>query len=271
VPLEVIGRARAADALAFLAERPYDNVYVSWLIATGQAERQGEVVAWRDGDGRITGVCYLGAQIVPCGDAVAVDAFARHARGVRPRMIVGPRAAVERFWPQVRERLPAPSAVRERQFVYALDRPQLRGSRADADVTRATRDELDDIVPQSAQMIAGEVGGDPRRAGADFRGRTARIIDARWWWRLRVGGRLAFMCNVGSATPQTAQLQGVWSPPDMRGRGHATRALAAICDHLLDDYPSLCLYVNDFNAAAIALYERVGFAVVGEFQTILFS
>jgi predicted GNAT family acetyltransferase len=120
-------------------------------------------------------------------------------------------------------------------------------------------------------MIAGENGGDPRRTNADFRGRTARIISARWWWRYRIAGQLAFMCNVGSATSQTAQLQGVWTPPGMRGAGHATRGLGAICDHLLDEHPTLCLYVNDFNAPAIALYERIGFRRAGEFATILFN
>jgi predicted GNAT family acetyltransferase len=99
--------------------------------------------------------------------------------------------------------------------------------------------------------------------------RTARIIDRGWWWRARVDGRLAFMCNVGSASPYTAQIQGVWTPPAMRGKGFATLALTAICAALLDEHHTLCLYVNDFNASAIALYERVGFERVGEFQTIL--
>jgi uncharacterized protein len=185
-------------------------------------------------------------------------------------MIVGPRRAVERFWDRASATMREPVAIRASQPVYALERTWLRGSRADADVQRATPGDLNDIVPNSAQMIAGEIGGDPKSSNAEFRLRTSRIIDAGWWWRYRVGGKLAFMCNVGSATPYTAQLQGVWTPPEMRGKGHATRALAAICDRLLDEHPTLCLYVNDFNLPAIALYERVGFARAGEFSTILF-
>jgi predicted GNAT family acetyltransferase len=50
----------------------------------------------------------------------------------------------------------------------------------------------------------------------------------------------------------------------------ATAALSAICDRLLDDTPELSLYVNDFNARAIALYQRIGFEAVSEFQTLLF-
>ena len=166
--------------------------------------------------------------------------------------------------------MPVPSATRTSQPLYSLSRSSLAYSRADADVAIATLADLDEIVVNSALMITGELGGDPRRTNADFRGRTARIISAGWWWIYRIDGRLAFMCNVGSAMPQTAQLQGVWSPLAMRGRGHAARALGAICDRLLDATPNLCLYVNDFNRAAIDLYERVGFRRVGEFQTILF-
>ncbi len=264
--------------LAYLARRPFDNVYVHWLIATKQIGRSGDVLVWRERDGAVTGVCYLGVQIVPCAESdEALDAFAeRAARAKAARMIVGPRRAVERFWTKAADALPAPVATRASQPVYALERSGLRvparspGAIATAiDVGRATLDELDEIVPNSAAMIAGEVGGDPRRAGSEFRARTARIIDRGWWWRSRVDGALAFMCNVGSASPFTAQIQGVWTPEDMRGHGYATYALGEICSNLLDEHHTLCLYVNDFNAPAIALYERIGFARVGEFRTIL--
>jgi len=270
--LERLAPAGVAESLAYLSTRPHDNVYVAWVIATRRFGAGDEVLLWRDGRDRIAGLCYFGPQIVPCGDDAALDAFAAACRRARPtRMIVGPRRAVERLWQRASAFLPQPAAVRASQPLYVIDRAALRGRTFDADVARATLAEVDEIVPHSAQMIAGEVGGDPRRAGADFRARTARIVERGWWWRYRVAGALAFMCNVGSAAFGTAQLQGVWTPPGLRGRGHATHALGAIAQRLLEEYASLCLYVNDFNAPAIALYERVGFARAGEFQTILFD
>jgi ribosomal protein S18 acetylase RimI-like enzyme len=270
--LERLTGTNVDETLAYLARRPFDNVYVHWLVASRQIGRGSDVAVWRDDARRVAGACYLGAQLVPCVDAgmtAALEAFGEQARLARSvRMIVGPRDAVERLWAGVADAYPAPSATRTSQPVYAVERRGMR-PQAGLDVARATLDELDEIVPNSAEMIAGEVGGDPRRAGTEFRMRTARIIDRGWWWRARVDGRLAFMCNVGSASPYTAQIQGVWTPPAMRGKGFATLALTAICAALLDEHHTLCLYVNDFNASAIALYERVGFERVGEFQTIL--
>ncbi len=224
-----------------------------------------------DDAGAIVGVCYFGPQFVPAFDDMrAGEAFARHAeRRGAPRMIVGTRSAVETFARLLRRGLPTPAAIRVSQPVYALTRADLRGSRDDAAVERATLGELDEIAAHSARMIAGEVGGSDR-VTASVRERTERMVREGWWWRCRRDGELVFQCNVGSATAQTAQLQGVWTPVAHRGRGDATRALGAICDLLLDEYPSLCLYVNDFNTKAIALYERIGFRRVGEFSTILF-
>ena len=271
--LETLTAANSGETLSYLARRPFDNVYVHWLIESRQIGRAGDVLVWRDARGTIAGVCYAGPQIVPCADSNdALDGFAERARRARAaRMIVGPRAAVEHFWARAKHTFAAPTATRTSQPVYALERSALRAPAGDAagDVARATLDELDEIVPNSAEMIVGEVGGDPNRAGTDFRSRTARIIDRGWWWRSRVDGKLAFMCNVGSASPYTAQIQGVWTPPGMRGHGYATQALSAICARLLDEHPTLCLYVNDVNTPAIALSERVGFERVGEFQTIL--
>jgi RimJ/RimL family protein N-acetyltransferase len=260
------------EVLGYLEESPAENVFVHWLITSGQLARGGELAVWRDAGGSIRGSCYAGLQLVPAAqEPEALAAFGAWARRVpRPRMIVGARSAVEPVWSRLRAAMPEPSAIRTSQPVYTLTREGLRYSRADADVALVTLDDLDEIVANSALMIAGELGGDPRRTNADFRGRTARIIQAGWWWSYRVGGELAFMCNIGSSMPQIAQIQGVWSPPGMRGHGYAARALGAICDHLLDARPALCLYVNDFNVPALALYERVGFHRSGEFQTVIF-
>ncbi len=271
-PLERVSSANEDEALRYLAQRPYDNVYAYWLLATRQLRSGADMLLWRDAEGAVRGACSYGLQIVPSGDDDrAIDAFGERARfsADHARMIVGPRPDVERLWSHAASAFPKPRRVRTSQPLYAIGRSALRYTRADAAVAPATLAELDEIAANSSAMIAGEMADDTPRVGNEFRARTARIIEAGWLWRYRHRGRLAFMCHIGAVMPATAQLQGVWTPPDMRGRGHATRALGAICDHLLDDVPNLSLYVNGYNASAIALYERVGFQRVGEFQTII--
>lgn len=272
--LEPLSARNETETLDYLARAPYDNVYVYWLIRSGIAARGSESLAIsRDASGAVDGVCYFGRQIVPyVSSDAALEAFAERARAARaPAEIVAPRPMLERFWAKAGPHLPAPRAVRRSQPVYALDRAHLRGSRTDAAVGVALAPELEELNRNSAAMFEHEFG---REAGSvvlsQHRERTRRILEAGWWWRYRAQGHIVFQCNLGSQTPFTAQIQGVWTPRSDRGKGYATRGLAAICDRLLDENPSLCLFVNDFNASAIALYERVGFFRAGEFATILF-
>ncbi len=270
---EPLARTDVAETLRYLAASPFENVYPHWLIASGRT-MPGEVRVWRDETGAIGGVCYLGAQIVPVAtDRRAVAAFGAIVRDERVvRTIAGSRNVVEPLWAALREHWRRPRLLRESQPLYALDR-QPADDASDGwplAAGRATAGDAAEIAEQSALMIASEIGGSPERLGPLFRRRIATAIDEGRWWRARLRGELAFICNVGSELEATAQISGVWSPVAMRGRGLARASLARIARGLLAEHRSLSLYVNDFNAPAIALYERLGFTRVGEFSSILF-
>ena len=91
------------------------------------------------------------------------------------------------------------------------------------------------------------------------------MIDRRLWW-VGIPREGSASSATSALVEQTLQLQGIWTPPELRGRGLATASLAAICDRLLEVSPTLSLYVNDFNEAAIALYRRVGFGTSAIFR-----
>ncbi len=77
---------------------------------------------------------------------------------------------------------------------------------------------------------------------------------------------------VAARAPERAcQIQGVWVDPARRGEGLSVAGMAAVVALALGVVaPVASLYVNDYNAPARRAYERVGFAEVGTFTSVLF-
>jgi ribosomal protein S18 acetylase RimI-like enzyme len=223
-------------------------------------------------EGTIRGLAYFGGQLVlAADDGAALDDIAGEMRRIGGvRSIVGPRAEADGAWERVRGWHAPPVLIRTCQPLYQL-MPGVLPPGDDPGVRLARDSETELIAAHSAQMILGELGYDPRATRAGFVGSVRKAIAAGLWWVWMVDGELRFQCSIGPRTAQTAQLQGVWTPFDQRQRGYASVGLAAICRRLLATEATLTLYVNDFNAPAIALYEKLGFVRIGAFATYVFT
>jgi uncharacterized protein len=80
-----------------------------------------------------------------------------------------------------------------------------------------------------------------------------------------------FKAEIGAATAAVSQVQGVWVHPTLRGRGLGTAGMASVVELARREVaPVVSLYVNDYNTAARRSYEKVGFAQVGTFASVLF-
>ncbi|MBV8637189.1 MAG: GNAT family N-acetyltransferase [Candidatus Eremiobacteraeota bacterium] len=270
---EPLSGALETAALAYLSRAPYDHVFLTYLILfdVASATRNAIRIAV-DETGAVTGAGYFGRQVVlAADDDETIEALAVTGRAFRgERMIVGPRETIARYWNFIRDGHTLPRLVRDRQYVMMLDRAMLRPYEHAVVARRARIDEWTAVADNSALMIGQELDYDPRRSSPEFTSNVRAMIERGLWWVGESYGRLCFFCNIGPWSPQTAQLQGIWTPEDLRGKGLATEALSAVCDRLLTMSPTLSLYVNDFNTKAIALYDRVGFKTVSEFQTLLF-
>ncbi len=264
---EQLAPVNVRRTLEYLSRDPYANVFLSYLVVEAPPLLKRDLYVISDAS-TVIGVAFFGRQFILAGEPDALPAFAQIATDRDPQAIVGPHETVERFWQLAYRNHRRPRLVRSRQPVMMVDTASLRTTGSSVLVRPARDDEWKDVVENSAAMIAAELEMDPR-TDPDFASSVQRMIRMRLWWVGEMDGRLCFYCNVGSWSPHTAQLQGIWTPPGLRRRGLATAALGAICRELLGIFPSLSLYVNDFNAPAIALYDRLGFKKIGELQTIL--
>jgi uncharacterized protein len=277
--VRALGRGDASRALDFLNREPVRDLFItSRIVSDGVLGPPGWSPLWGafDRDQRIRGMIHLGPNLVPAVDDLEVcDDLARLATGPGPtRMLVGERHSVERLWHLVAGSYPAPREVRARQFVYALAPrslavPVRAAPRGRARLAR--RGDEDRVLSLSAAMYLEEMGEDPlARDPAGYRRRVRVLTERGWTFVYEFDGELVFKMDIGCASQHGAQIQGVYVPPELRGRGLGTHAMGACCALAFERHPTLSLYVNDFNRPAVALYERLGFRRQPfDFQTIM--
>lgn len=137
----------------------------------------------------------------------------------------------------------------------------------------ATSADLGELLPAAAAMFIEEVGFDPiARYGDGYPARLRTLIAGqRSAIVTDVNGRVIFKADTGIVNLDAAQVQGVWLHPDYRGYGLAKPFFAAAAQILQRRYPHLSLYVNDYNARALAMYRGTGWEQIGQFSTIIFE
>ena len=137
----------------------------------------------------------------------------------------------------------------------------------------ATSADLGELLPAAAAMFTEEVGFDPvARYGEGYAARLRTLIAGqRSAIVTDVNGRVIFKADAGIVNLDAAQVQGVWLHPDYRGYGLAKPFFAAAAQILQRYYPHLSLYVNDYNARALAMYRGTGWEQIGQFSTIIFE
>jgi uncharacterized protein len=250
-----------AQVLAFCAEDPVERVFLEDVARRGL----GRFSAVEEG-GRLTALCHLGANVVPSGRGCG--AFAEITSRSRARMLIGEEGAVSELWATVGSRMPAPREDRPGQPVYVLDEPPPPG---DSGLREATTRDLDLLVPACAEAHFEEIGIDPlRRDREGFRWRTqAQIGEGRSWIWLE-GETILFKAEASAWTPQAVQLQQVWVAPSVRNHGYGKRGMRDLCRRLLEQTPTVCLFVRSDNAPAIRVYEAIGMRWTISYRSLIF-
>jgi predicted GNAT family acetyltransferase len=268
---------RDLDEVRDLLRRdPVPDAFVASRIESAGLDpwRLGAEV-WGYGErGRLTSLCYSGANLVPVQagpDAIAAYAERARRQGRRCSSIVGTAPAVRRLWELLRPAWGPAREVRDEQPLLAIEGPPAVAP--DPAVRRVEPAEIDVLLPACIAMFTEEIGVSPTvgDGGALYRARVEELIgQGRAYARIE-GGRVVFKAEVGAATREVCQVQGVWVDPALRGRGlsiSGTAAVVALAQaHVA---PVVTLYVNDYNTPARRAYERVGFRSAGTFCSVLF-
>jgi ribosomal protein S18 acetylase RimI-like enzyme len=250
-----------AQTLAFCAEDPVERVFLEDVARRGLGRFSAV-----EGDGRLTALCHLGANVVPSGRGCG--AFAEIVSRSRARMLIGEEGAVNELWAAVDSRMPAPREDQPGQPVYVLDEPPPPG---DSGLREATSRDLELLVPACAQAHFEEIGIDPlRRDREGFRWRTsAQIGEGRSWIWLD-GETILFKAEASAWTPQAVQLQQVWVAPSARNHGYGKRGMRDLCRRLLEQTPTVCLFVRSDNVPAIRVYEAIGMRRTISYRSLIF-
>lgn len=101
----------------------------------------------------------------------------------------------------------------------------------------------------------------------------ARMLETGQYVGVRRDGALLAVAGVHVWSPKyrVAALGNVTAHPAARGQGLARGAVAALCGRLLDTVDHVTLNVKADNAAALALYARLGFTKTADYGEFTFT
>ena len=264
--------ARHADSSMFLRS----NLHHAGILDHGE-RLQGTYVAMRDAHG-IVAVCahWWSGMMSVQGDVDALGEVARAAVARTGRAVAG----ITGPWAQVvavraalglADRRTAMDS-REDLFTLALADLQVPPALADGrwhcrHFDETDRDEL--VAWQLAYEV--EALGATHTADDEARARDGFDPSGDKWVLVVDGVRVA-RAMFNARLPDCVQIGGVYTPPQLRGRGYARAAVAgALLEARAHGVSRSVLFTGADNAAARTAYLALGYRVVGDFGLVLFQ
>jgi hypothetical protein len=280
ISVDRLGPGDLVETFGFLDRDPVVNVYLLALVLRDALSHPRDEYWAARRQGRLVGLLHLGGQsgaILPLGeDPEALRLLGDQARLRLPLLprrfqLIGPRASLAPFLQRFGRAGPAPRLDRD-QVYMALDAGGLPALDRVPELAPAGPEDLELLLGSGARLRLEELEEDPRQA--DPGGYRRRVEEEcrdghTFLWKDALG--LRFRASVSARTADAAQVSGVYTPPERRNRGYATRGLAELCARLLDRSRSICLFVNVGNAPALAVYRHLGFRPRVEWRSLFYD
>ncbi len=172
------------------------------------------------------------------------------------RIALGPPDVIAAIAPRL---LVAPSILR-RQLYYTADQTAVAARPVDDRVRPASLDDVDALIEAALDLNRADLALDPERVSRRWLKQTTRErVRARTAWVLGPSGAPYSKLDLGSQGTAGAVIEGVFTLPEHRGRGHARALVHAVASRLLAvGRPVVCLHVAENNASARACYTHAG-------------
>lgn len=132
-------------------------------------------------------------------------------------------------------------------------------------------DDLAELVPWQREYELHTLGyPDSRIDDATIHDDLARRIAAGTLWVLEEDGRLVSMTAFNAALPDMVQVGGVFTPVELRSRGHGRSAVAgSLLDARADGVVEAILFTETGNHPGQRAYEALGFERIGQYGMVL--
>ncbi|MDO4412973.1 GNAT family N-acetyltransferase [Cutibacterium sp.] len=275
--VRVLDDADVAQVTEFLQQDPLGNLFLlSRIQANGlDRGRLGCPVVGLIRSHELQGVLHLGANVVPVApdDSTIEELASRVGPWRSSASMMGRAEPVLTLHRVLSQRYPrawgSPREIRAHQPLLELQEP----SRVSPDrrVARVTMEHFHAYFQAAVAMYTEEVGVSPIESSGGYMSHMRVLVDrGHCFGIVDEGGTVRWKSDIGVAWRDHCQIQGVWMDPTWRGQGLADAAMTAVAELCRRRYSSVSLYVNDFNAPALAMYDTVGFRQVGEMATVLY-
>lgn len=286
--IAILGPGDEPALARFLAGRPdttmflRSNLRAGGLVDAGQRFQGTWAAAFSDGDEIVgaAGLFWNSRLIVEASAELPEIVRAVAAAAPRPVTgILGPHAQVEaaRDALGVRDRATQIDAMED---LFTLDLADLvvPPALAQGGELRVRRPSADDIPLLGAwrrayHLEALHVPDDPdleaqcRRDVEESSGRGVIFLVEP-----AAGGPPLAMTGFNATLPDVVQVGGVYTPPELRGRGYARAAVAgSLLDARAAGVGRAILFTGDDNVAARQAYVGIGFRIVGDYAIVIWE
>ncbi|MER2561573.1 MAG: DUF4081 domain-containing protein [Myxococcaceae bacterium] len=262
--IEQLGPKHLEALKQLLAKDPTHNLYLLGVLeefgVVCDPARAPFAFHGRFTEGELNAVIFVGGSgglVIPsAGPLGAITELARSlATTVQLKSCIGEKMLVD----VLVQHLNAQVKFSKTQRLYSVSADDL-GPFTNPLLRVATEADLSQLVPLAAACVKEMHERDPLADDADgFALRVKQRVMTKRTYVLEENGKLIFKLDIGSRSQFGAELEGVFTSADFRGKGVATLCLGQISRFLLSSLPRLTVRVDDSNSAFANIVRKVGY------------